>query len=77
MIRVVRRTAISEEAKKDTETWRQAETDLVTACRALESYAPYACDQSDRGAILVMNELVYHPSKAKVEALSLSRPKTW
>ena len=75
-IRAVRRAAISEEAKKGTETWRQAETALATACRALESYARIACDQSDRGGIAVMNEYVYRPLKAKVEALSLSRSQT-
>jgi len=67
---------IAEEAKKNTETWRQAETALATACRALESYARIACDQSDRGAIAVINEYVYRPLKAKVEVLSLSRPQT-
>ena len=75
-IQAIRRAAMAEKAKKGTETWRQAEIALATACRALESYARIACDQSDHGAIAVMNEYVYRPLKAKVEALSLSRPQT-
>ena len=69
MIAVVRHAAIAEGDQKPTEAIQHAGTALVTAREALEAYADVARDQSDRGAIAVMNEYVYRPLKEKVAAL--------
>ena len=69
MIAAVRRAAIAEADQKPTEAIQHAGTALVTAREALEAYADVARDQSDRGAIAVMNEYVYRPLKEKVAAL--------
>ena len=66
-IQAVRRAAIAEEAEQGTETSRQVETALAAACRILESDARIVCDQSDRGALAVLNEYVSCPLKAKAE----------
>ena len=42
---------------------------LAKGTRALESYARVARDQSDRGAIAMMNEYVYRPLKAKAKGI--------
>ena len=69
MIAAVRCAAIAEADGKPTEAIQHAETALVIAHQALEAYADVARDQSDRGAIAVMNEYVYRPLKEKIAAL--------
>lgn len=64
------RNAATAEAKGDqAETARWAGESVRRARCALEAYAAVARDQSDRGAIAVMNEYVYRPLKAKVAEL--------
>ena len=69
VIAAARRAAIAEADQRPTEAIRQAEIALATACQALQAYADVVRDQSDRGAIAVMNEYVYRPLKDKVAAL--------
>ncbi len=69
MITAVRRAAIAETDGKPLDAVQNAETALVTAREALEAYAEVVRDQSDRGAVAVMNEYVYRPLKEKVAAL--------
>ena len=69
MIAAVRRAAIAEADGKPVDALKNAETALVTAREALEAYADVVRDQSDRGAIAVMNEYVYRPLKEKIAAL--------
>lgn len=69
MIAAVRRAAIAEADRRSAEAIHQAETALTTAHQALEAYADVVRDQSDRGAIAVMNEYVYRPLKEKIVAL--------
>ena len=73
MIAAVRRAAIAETDQQPTEAILQAEIALATAYQALEAYADVVRDQSDRGAIAVMNEYVYRPLKDKVAALQNSQ----
>ena len=73
MIAAVRRAAIAEVDQQLTETIQHAEIALATARNALEAYANVVRDQSDRGAIAVMNEYVYRPLKEKVTALQNSQ----
>ena len=69
MIAAVRRAAIAETNVKSLDAIQNAETALAAAREALEAYAEVVRDQSDRGAIAVMNEYVYRPLKEKVAAL--------
>ena len=69
MIAVVRRASIAEADGKPLDAIQNAEAALVTAREALEAYTDVVRDQSDRGAIAVMNEYVYRPLKEKVAAL--------
>ena len=69
MIAAVRRAAIAEDDRKAAEAVQHAETALAAAREALEAYADVVRDQSDRGAIAVMNEYVYRPLKDKIAAL--------
>ena len=69
MIAAVRRAAIAEADGNPVDAIQCAETALVTAREALETYAEVVRDQSDRGAIAVMNEYVYRPLKEKIAAL--------
>ncbi|RKU35944.1 hypothetical protein C6496_15150 [Candidatus Poribacteria bacterium] len=69
MIAAVRRAAIAETDGKSLDAIQNAETALAIARQALEAYADVARDQSDRGAIAVMNEYVYRPLKEKIAAL--------
>ena len=69
MIAAVRRAAIAEVDGNPLDAIQNAETALATAREALEAYAEVSRDQSDRGAIAVMNEYVYRPLKEKVAAL--------
>ena len=69
MIAAVRRAAIAETNGKPVDALQNAETALVTAREALEAYVDVVRDQSDRGAIAVMNEYVYRPLKEKIAAL--------
>ena len=69
MIAAVRHAAIAEANGNLVDTIQNAEAALATAREALEAYADVVRDQSDRGAIAVMNEYVYRPLKEKVAAL--------
>ena len=69
MIAAVRHAAIAEAEEKSEEALQHAETALITARRALEAYTRVARDQSDRGAIAIMNEYIYRPLSAKIETL--------
>ena len=69
MIAAVRRAAIAEANRQPAEATQHAEGALATVRQALEAYANVVHDQSDRGAIAVMNEYVYHPLKGKIAAL--------
>ena len=69
MIAAVHRAAIAETDGKPVDAIQNAETALAIAREALEAYADVVRDQSDRGAIAVMNEYVYRPLKEKVSAL--------
>ena len=69
MIAAVRRAAIAEADRKPLDAIQNAEAALVIAREALEAYAEVVRDQSDRGAIAVMNEYVYRPLKEKIAAL--------
>ena len=69
MIATVRRAAIAEADRKPLDAIQNAEAALVIAREALEAYAEVVRDQSDRGAIAVMNEYVYRPLKEKIAAL--------
>ncbi len=69
MIAAVRRASIAEADGKPLDAIQNAEAALVTAREALEAYADVVRDQSDRGAIAVMNEYVYRPLKEKIAAL--------
>ena len=68
-VEAFREAAIAEDAGKREEALHGAERSLGHARRALEAYAAVARDQSDRGAIAVMNEYVYRVMKGKVEEL--------
>ncbi len=62
--------AAQAEANKDRAgTLREAEQGLAALRRGIEAYARVARDQSDRGAIAILNEFAYRPLKAKVAAL--------
>ena len=69
MIAAVRHAAIAEANGNPVDAIQNAEAALATARGALEAYADIVRDQSDRGAIAVMNEYVYRPLKEKVMAL--------
>jgi len=61
--------ALAQSRGNRSEALRDAEQALAKTVTGLESYARVAQDQSDRGAIAMMGELVYRPLKAKVEEL--------
>lgn len=63
------RQAATAEAEKKPEALPLAEKALKTARRALASYARVAQDQSDRGALAILNEYVYRPLQAKLAEL--------
>ena len=65
----VRRAAMAEEKKDNTQAQRHVAIALVSAFEAIESYAAVAWNQSDRGAIATMGEYVYRPLKAKLKEL--------
>ena len=69
MIAAVRHAAIAEADGKPIDAIQNAETALAAAREALEAYAAVVRDQSDRGAIAVMNEYVYRTLKEKITAL--------
>jgi hypothetical protein len=66
----VHNAAMAESQGKADQAARYANQAVDRARRALESYARVARDQSDRGAIAVMNEFVYRPLKAKAAELA-------
>jgi hypothetical protein len=64
-VELVRRAATADSESKAKEARQHTEAALETARRAIDCYARVARDQSDRGAIAVLNEYVYRPLKAK------------
>ncbi len=62
--------AIAEAQGRMEEARAHARAALACATEALTAYARIARDQSDRGAIAVMNEYVIRPLRAKIEELS-------
>jgi hypothetical protein len=75
-IEVVRRAALAEAAGRNGDVSSAASTALDNAREAIAAYARVARDQSDRGAIAMLNEYVYRPLRAKAESLRAvnSRP---
>ena len=67
--------AVAEAAGLRGEALEHTQAALLSARQALEAYAMVARDQSDRGAIAVMNEYVYRPLRAKVKELASSSPE--
>lgn len=65
----VHSAAAAEKEKDPARCLRETQAALEAARWALESYARVAQDQSDRGAIAMMNEYIYRPLKAKVQEL--------
>jgi hypothetical protein len=65
----VHRAAIAESKKDRPETIRQTEQALAAETRALEAFVRVARDQSDRGAIALLNEFVHRPLRAKLATL--------
>jgi hypothetical protein len=65
----VRRAAMAEAAGRPRAALDLAGVALATARGALAAYASVARDQSDRGAIAILNEYVYRPLQAKVREL--------
>ena len=65
----LRQAAAAEAAGKQDECLRLTEQALHDAREALVAYASVARDQSDRGAIAILNEYVYRPLKEKVASL--------
>ena len=66
---LLREAALADSQGRRAEALRLTELALVKAVGGIEAYARVARDQSDRGAIAMMGELVYRPMKAKVEEL--------
>jgi hypothetical protein len=67
--RLLREAAIAESGGDHEIARRHTEAALDHVVRGIESYARVARDQSDRGAIAMMGELVYRPLKAKADDL--------
>lgn len=68
------RQAATAEAERDPAALPLAEKALETARQALAAYARVARDQSDRGALAILNEYVYRPLQAKVAELKGKTP---
>ena len=69
-IESLRNAALADSAGNRGEALRQTRVAVDHSRAATEAYAAIVQDQSDRGAIAVMNEHVYRPLKAKVEELA-------
>lgn len=67
--RLLRESALADSQGRKTGALRLARESLAQAVRGIEAYAKVAKDQSDRGAIAMMGELVYRPLARKVEEL--------
>lgn len=67
--RLLREAAMADSQGRRDIALKHANSALADVVRAIESYARVARDQSDRGAIAMMGELVYRPLKVKVEEL--------
>jgi hypothetical protein len=74
-IEAVRRAAQSEAAGRISELSEAAATALDAARDSIAAYARVASDQSDRGAIAMLNEYVYRPLKAKAGAFRVAQPR--
>ena len=59
--------ALADSQGRRADALRHTERALAKAVSGIEAYARVARDQSDRGAIAMMGDLVYRPLKAKVE----------
>jgi hypothetical protein len=68
------RQAATAEAEKKPAALPLAKKALETARQALAAYARVARDQSDRGALAILNEYVYRPLQAKVAELKGKTP---
>ncbi len=68
-VELVHKAATAKAAGYVDETRQTVRLAMKTARRALEAYARVARDQSDRGAIAVMNEYVVRALKAKLDEL--------
>ena len=66
----LREAAIAEAKGDGKQAFQRANCAVQSARRAIELYASVARDQSDRGAIAVLNEYVYRPLKTKVAELA-------
>ena len=69
-IESLRKAALADSAGERGEALRQTRAAVDHSRKATEAYAAVVQDQSDIGAIAVMNEHVYRPLKAKVEELT-------
>lgn len=65
-VQAVREAATAEAAKNRTECLKQTEAALSAMRRGLEAYVAVARNQTDRGAIAVVNEYGYRALKAKI-----------
>ena len=68
-VTTVRHAAMAEAAGRTRAALEQTQTALASARTALAAYARVVRDQSDRGAIAVLNEYVYRPLQAKAKEL--------
>jgi hypothetical protein len=68
-VALLHEAALADSQGRKADALRQAERSLAKAVSGIEAYARVARDQSDRGAIAMMGELVYRPLKDKVEEL--------
>ena len=68
-VELVRNAAKAEAAGQIDEAIRQAEEGLAAARRSIEAQVRVARDQSDRGAVAVLNEHVYRPLRDKIADL--------
>ena len=69
-IESLRNAALADSAGKRGEALRHARAAVDHSREGTEAYAAIVQDQSDIGAIAVMNEHVYRPLKAKVAELA-------
>jgi hypothetical protein len=69
VVEAYRRAALADKQARRSDALREAQAALDLARTAIEAYARVAGDQSDRGAIAIMNEYAYRPLKAKVSEL--------
>ncbi|MSO22672.1 MAG: hypothetical protein EXQ58_05335 [Acidobacteria bacterium] len=69
LVETIRLAAKAEAEGQRSEPIRQGEKALAIAKHALETFVSIAPDQSDRGAIALMNEDMVRAHQAKVEQI--------